>query len=191
MPSWPTGWQQATLRASGIPVTQYALDVLATWQQSTPTEPWTNNPLGMPSSAATAPKAMNTPYAAFVTMQDFRDAFKRFSKTSKGHNVLDVLISGQSYSDAWREIHALNWPGNNTESEYPVKLMDKVSAAYTDKVAAKSRPPSKTTGQTHASPDVHKTMAKQATLLHRAATHLNGASDGIAYIMKGMNQGGR
>lgn len=190
MASWPTGWQRATLRASGIPVTQFALDVLSAWQQSTPTELWTSNPLGMPVSAIAPMRAMNTPYAAFVTMQDFRDAFKRWSKTSLGHNVLDALISAQSYSDAWREIHALKWPANRTESEYPVKLMDKVSAAYTDKVTARARKPPTTTGQTHASPDVHLTMNKQAALLHRAATYLDGASAGIAHIMKGMNPDG-
>lgn len=191
MATWPTGWQRNVLRASGIPVTQFALDVLSAWQRSTPVEPWTNNPLGMPALGSGAPTALQTPYAAFPTMQAFQDAFKRYLKSSKGHNVQDALLSAQSNSDAWREIHALNWPANKTESEYPVALMDMVSAAYTDKHAGKQRKPARTTGSTHAPPDVHDAMRKQSNLLHQAANGLDSASAGIAHIMKGMNPRGR
>jgi len=186
MASWPTGWREATLRAAGIPKTQFALDVLAAWQQSTPTEPWTNNPLGMPASGSGYPAALQTPYAAFPSMQAFRDAFKRLIRTMRGRSVLDALLSAQSYSDAWREIHALNWSSNRTESEYPVKLMDMVSAAYTSKTQHKTRDIPTTTGTTHAPPDVHDAMRRQSHLLHHAATSFSNASDAIAHIMKGM-----
>lgn len=190
MATWPTGWQRETLRASGIPVTQFALDVLTTWQQSTPTEPWTNNPLGMPASGSGYPKALNTQYAAFPTMAAFRNALKRFLKTGKGRNVLDALLSGQSFSDAWREIHALAWPANKTESEHPAKLMDKVVAAYTSKTQHKTRDIPTTSGATHAPPDVHDAMHRQARLLTHAANTFGSAGDAIAYIMRGMNPSG-
>lgn len=186
MASWPTGWREATLRAAGIPKTQFALDVLAAWQQSTPTEPWTNNPLGMPSKRDGTMSALYSLYAYFNTMVAFRDEFKRFTKSTKGRNVLDALLLGQSYSDAWREIHALAWPGNETESEYPVKLMDMVEAAYTSKTQHKTRDMPTTSGSTHAPPDVHDAMRRQGHLLHHAANSFSNASDAIAHIMKGM-----
>lgn len=187
MASWPTGWQRNVLRASGVPVTQFALDVISAWQKGTPTEPWTNNPLGMAASGSGAPAALHTPYAAFPSMQAFQDAFKRALSAGQGHSVQESLIMGQSYADAWREIHGLCWPANKTESEYPCPLMDLVSAAYTDKLSAPSRPPSTTTGSTHAPPEVHAAMRKQAQLLNQAANHIDGAAAGMAHVIKGMN----
>lgn len=187
MATWPTGWQQRVLRATGIPVTQFALDVLSAWQASTPVEPWTNNPLGMPSRGSGAPPALQTPYAAFPSMQAFTDSFKRHMKSSKGRSVQEILISTSGHADAWREIHALGWPANSTEGEYPKHLMDKVVAAYTDKIAKRNRPAPKTAGVTHAPPDLHDAMRKQARLLHHASSSINGASAGIAHILKGMN----
>jgi hypothetical protein len=190
MAQWPTGWQHTTLRACGIPVTQFALDVLNAWQQSTPTAPWTGNPLGMPGSSAVSVLSPAGKYRTFITMRQFRDEFKRFLKSSKGKGIYEAILMGQSYSDAWREIHALCWPGNDTESEYPIKLMDMVEAAYTSKQEHKTRDIPKTSGQTHAPPDVHDAMRKQSHLLYQAAKHFSDASTGIAHIMKGMNPHG-
>lgn len=187
MSTWPTGWREELLRTSGIPKTQFALDVLNAWQLSTPTEPWTNNPLGIPSQGSGHPKALETRYAAFPTMQAFRDTFKRLVRTSRGRNVLDALLSAQSYSDAWREIHALDWPSNATESEYPIRLMDMVSAAYASKMQHKTRDIPTTTGATHAPPDVHDAMRRQSHLLHHAANTLDNTSEAIRFIMKGMS----
>lgn len=185
MATWPTGWQQTTLRASGIPITQFALDVLNAWANSTPTEPWTNNPLGMPASPYMYAKALNTDYAAFPTMQDFRDTIKKYLVGGAGRAVQHALIMGESYSDAWREIHALNWPSNKTESEYPSALMDMVQAAYTSKMTNGNRAKPTTTGATHAPPDVHVAMRNQAMRLHHAATTFNSATDAIAHLMRG------
>lgn len=185
MATWPTGWQQTVLRAASIPVTQFALDVLSAWQKSTPTEPWTNNPLGMPALSYGVPVALNTPYGAFPTMKSFRDAFMRAMARTGGANVAQALSMAQSYSEAWRAIHALKWPSNSTESEYPIALMDMVQAAYTSKVQNSTRANPTTTGSTHAPPDVHSAMRQQAMSLHHAATTFNTASEAIAYLVKG------
>jgi hypothetical protein len=183
MATWPSNWAYVTLRAAGIDKSQFALNVMHAWMQSTPTEPWTNNPIGIPAQGSRVPAALNTKYAAFTTMTQFRASFAEKMKSGQGVNVAHTLNAADKYSDAWREIHALRWPGNDTESEYPSLLMDLVQAAYTDKVTARERPPPTTTGATHAPPDVHAAMRQQAVALHHAATHIAATSDAIAFIM--------
>lgn len=164
--------------------------MLSAWADSTPVQPWTNNPLGMPVTYGIMPHPAGERYARFAQVESFRDAFKRFTKSSKGHAIADILMGGSGYSDAWREIHGLKWPSNATESEYPVKLMDVVTSAYASKVTKRNRPAPTTSGITHAPPDVHGAMRKQSLLLNQAANLFSGASDGIAHIMKGMNNSG-
>lgn len=181
---WSDGWQQATLRAVGVPVTQYALDVLNAWQQSTPTQPWTNNPLGYPAAGSAYPKALDTPYAVMPTMDEFRAAFKRVLKTGNGQSVLNVLLSGDSYSDAWREIHALGWPANATESDYPTALLDLVTDAYRKKVQAKSGGQNNSAGQMQASPATHTAIKAQAQALNHAAQSFSNGADAITYLVR-------
>lgn len=178
MATWPTGWQAATLRAAGIPKTQFALDVLSAWQQSTPTAPWTNNPLGIPAKGSGAKAALNTPYAAFATIGNFRTVFKRLMSSGDGKAVTQSLIEAQSYAATWRDIHALSWPGNRTESEYPVKLMDLVTAAYEE--AARKKAAAKTASPTTQAPkpaSQQKAKASQATAAQAAITGMPASPD--------------
>jgi hypothetical protein len=181
---WPTGWREATLRASGIPVSQFALDVLSGWQQSTPVDPWTNNPLGMPTGGNRVPSALNTPYAAFPTMQAFRDSFKRFTNSTAGKSLLHVMISAQSMPAAWREIHALHWPASITESEYPSVILDTVVKRYTDKVQARSAEPPTGTGTPKATPEVHQAVRLQSQALMSATAAFTDARKAIQHIVR-------
>lgn len=187
MASWPSGWRSALLRGTGIPITPFTLNVLAAWQQSTPTEPWTNNPLGMPAKGNNVPTALNTPYGVFPTTQAFRDAFVRFLASSDGTGVAHAMSMEQSYSDVWREIHALKWPAATTESEWPSALLDIVTKAYTDKANIKAGVITKTTGQTHAAPELHAAVKQQGRLLHEAATTVQGTTQAIQHIVRGMH----
>lgn len=134
MYQWPTNWKEETLRAAGVPVTQHALDVLTAWFKATPTQAWTNNPLGLPAVKGAAPKALNTPYAAFPTHEHFRQAFKTLAHGSPGKVLVHVLMDDGEYAAAWRAINALNLPGNATESDYPATLLDMVEQKYREKL---------------------------------------------------------
>lgn len=184
MTAWPTGWREATLRASGIPVSQFALDVLSAWQQSTPTEAWTSNPLGMPARETGMPRALNTPYAVFTGMGAFIDTFKRFIKTKRGAGLLHTLISASRLSDAWREIHGLSWPANDTETDYPTVLLDMVEQTYRTKLMTKPAADRKSVGTALASPQVHEAVRLQGYALHDAAKHFNSGHEAIAAIIR-------
>lgn len=187
MAGWPSNWRELTLRAAGIPKTQFALDILSQWRQSTPVDPHTNNPLGMPAKGNHVPRVLNTAYAAFPTMQAFYAAFKRFMHANSGKALLHELISAQSQTATWREIHALNWPANATEKDHPVAVLDKVTEKYRATVTARPRGTTVTTGITHAAPDVHEAVQLQAAVLYKAATSFDKVSDAIAHIVEGLN----
>lgn len=183
---WPTGWRQALLRHVSIDVTQEALTILALWEQSTPTEPWSHNPLGMPSRGTGAPRALNTPYAAFPSMQAGRDAFAKFLRTSKGRTFSHAMIHPEDIPAVWREIHAFGWPACDTEQDYPGHLLDRAAESYRKSVNAASADRRKTAGKVNAPPDVHDAIRAQGAALHQAATAFQDGRLGIAHIINRM-----
>lgn len=176
MYGWPSNWRQEALRAIGVPVTQHALDVLSAWFASTPTQPWTNNPLGLSANTHGMPTALNTDYAVFPTHGHFRSAFKSIVNQSPGKVMVHVLLDEGDLASAWRAIHALNLPGNGTESDYPVKLLDMIERKYRNKlqtVAVVNRK-SMGSGARHIAP--HSSVQS----IHRRLS--NGASDMQSFV---------
>ena len=186
MTTWPTGWRETILRASGIPKTQFALDVLSAWEKSTPTDAWTANPLGMPVVKGKSVPAAFTAYAAFGTMQDFYDAIKQAFAVMPGKAVVHELISADDHAATWRNIHAMKWPGNLTESDYPHVLLDMVSTKYRDKMTTRALGTSKTTGSVNAPPITHDAIRAQNLAMHHAATAFTNTADAINYLVKGL-----
>ncbi|MGH9436812.1 MAG: hypothetical protein ACRD22_02715 [Terriglobia bacterium] len=186
MSELPGGWREATLRAAGITVTQFALDVLSAWRKSTPLPATACNPVGMPAKGNGAPPWLSTPYAVFPGMPAFRAAFARFLGTQQGREVRHALELSESYSNAWRAVHALPWPAVKTESEYPAALLDLVEAAYRDKVAGKDRAKRRTTGTVQAPPEVHAAVKAQAVALHHAVTAFTDGHKAMGSIVKGL-----
>lgn len=184
MPAWPDDWRQRVLRASGVPVTQWALDVLAAWRRSTPVESWTNNPLGVPYHGSKANRALSTPYASFVTIGDFANAMKRLLKSNRGTALLHELISANNVAAAWREIHALKWPGNLTETDYPSAVLDMVEASYREKIQTSTKAQRRGTGSTMAAPALHEATRAQGLALHHAATAFSDGKQAIGYVMR-------
>lgn len=184
MAGWPDDWRQRVLRASGIPVSQFALDILSAWRKSTPMEPWTNNPLGYPYTGSKANSALNTPYAAFVTIGNFADAMKRLLKSNRGTALLHELISANSLASTWREIHALKWPASLTETDYPSVLLDMVEEQYRTKLQTTPKAERRGTGSTMASPAAHEATRNQGLALHHAATAFADGKTAISYIMR-------
>lgn len=190
MTNWPDGWREALLESANIPVTQFALDVLNYWQQDTPTETWTNNPVGMPSAGYAAPKALNTAYAAFPTPASFRKAFSVAVNAGVGKPLLTALATQDKLSVAWRAIHSLGWPGNLTETDYPSSILDAItdgSAASVTTTAASDR---KTVGTTPTRTDVHGMIAAQGDALYHAVNNISDANAAMGYVIDRMRNHG-
>lgn len=138
--SWPDGWATATLKDAGLPVTDFTIKAVSAWNQSTPILPYTNNPLGMPAIKGKTLELMSTGYAMFVTMGDFRTAFAAFVNSYAGHAVHDALALDEKYSQVYRAVHALKWPPNSTETDWPSAVLDLTSESYRAKAASVSSP---------------------------------------------------
>lgn len=190
MTNWPDGWREALLGSAGIEVTQFALDVLNYWQAATPTDKWTNNPLGMPSAGYDAPKAFNSPYAAFPTPEAFRRAFGRALLTTDGKNLRHALAAQDKLTVAWRAIHNLDWPASMTETDYPATILDAVTDGSTAKLKVSAKKDRRTVGTTDTSTDVHGMIHRQGQALHHAVNNITGATDAIKYIVGRMNGNG-
>lgn len=184
---WPDGWRESTLRASGIPVTDWTLDVLSAWRKSTPVIPQTHNPLGMPARGTGHPAYLNTPYAAFSSPEAFRAAFKRFTASDAGRELYGALVNADSLSDAWRAIHGLPWPAKTTETDYPSALLDMLEDQYRAKLASRTKARRKTTGIVQASPDIHLAVRLQSRALHHAASTYSDAAQAIESIVRGLS----
>lgn len=190
MTTWDDGWREALLRTADIPVSQFALDVLNYWQEATPTQKWTNNPIGMPASGFGAPKAFNTPYAAFPTPAAFRAAFKIAAHAGTGKPLLSALATQDSLTVAWRAIHALNWPGNLTETDYPSTILDAVTDGSTAKMKVAAPADRKTAGTSDTNTDVHAMIQAQGQALHHAVNNISGATNAMDYVIRRMNSNG-
>jgi hypothetical protein len=186
MADWPTGWRDVILRTSGIPKTQWALDVLSAWQKSTPVSVSGNNPLGLPVVKGVSTPAAFTQYAAFFTMTDFYAAIKALLATGPGKAVVSDLIGADDLAATWRDIHALGLPGNKTESDYPHLVLDMVASAYRDKLTKRQAGTVKTTGVVAAPANVHQAVAAQNVALHQAATMFGNTADAISHIVRSL-----
>lgn len=187
MTTWPQSWRELTLKNSRIPISQFALDVMSAWRKSTPLIPQTYNPLGMPARGSRYPAYLGTPYAMFPSITAFSNTFQRFITSNAGQELLHVLVSADSLTDAYRAIHALGWPATKTETDYPSALLDMVEQTYRDKLATRTVAKRRTTGVVQAPPDVHTAVKQQAASLHHAASHFTDARQAIGYIVKGLS----
>lgn len=190
MSTWSDGWREALLTQAEIPVTQFALDVLSYWEKSTPTSTWTNNPLGMPSRGTDAPKALNTAYAAFPTMAAFRKAFTKAVHAGSGKPLYTALAAQDKLTVAWRAIHALSWPANSTETDYPSAILDAMDAASRAKLKVSDASDRKTVGLSQSQTDAHAMIRDQNQALHHAVSNISNASDAIGYVLRRMNGNG-
>lgn len=186
-PRWPTRWRQDLLSDLSVPETQFALDVLSAWRQSTPMEPWTNNPLGLDAKKASRPHLHLTDYAIFPAMSDFRSEMVRLKSTKAGGNLVMLLEHGDKYSELWHAIRALNTPAKKTETDYPHRVADLSSKSYEETAPERSKGRRKTTGVVNPRPNPHHAMQQQARALHHAANHISDAAKGIEYIIRRMN----
>jgi hypothetical protein len=165
-------------------VTPVGLAVLAAWRSSTPLDPWTNNPLGMPPQVKGTGLVPHTGYAAFPSIADFYTAFAIFTKSNRGKAVKDAIAAEKPYGEIWRAIDVLNWPGGKTETDYPAKVLDMATQAYRDSVDATPHPERKTSGVSHAPQSVHDAMRAQAASIHQATQAFSDSRKAVQYLIR-------
>lgn len=183
MPVWPTNWKAQALAALNVRPTTEAIKVMSAWRQSTPLDPWTNNPLGIPASLAGTAKVPGTVYAMFPTITGFYTALHKFAVTSHGRAVVSELSSLDGYGPVWRAIAALDWPGSKTETDYPAKVLDLADESFRASVMTADPSQRKTSGVTSAPTAVHDAMREQARSIVQAARAFNSATDATKYLI--------
>jgi hypothetical protein len=180
--TWPTAWRERTLTHLSVPVTQHALDVLRDWERSTPTQPWTNNPLGLPAVGNGVPEALGTPYGAFPHHDSFRTALKRIADDGGHMPLVHALLEGTSVSRAWRTINGLGLPGSSTESDYPAVLLDRVSDRYRSKIQTVDATRRKSMGSGPGPVDMSHPVLQAASGIHHAANNIHDLNQAIRYL---------
>lgn len=137
---FPDGWITATLKACGLPVTDFTMKAMSAWADSTPMLAYTNNPIGMPAVKGKTLELMRTGYAMYPTMADFRTALAAFLVTVSGKDVRESFALDEKYSKVYRAVHALKWPANATETDWPSSVLDLTSESYRTKAATVASP---------------------------------------------------
>lgn len=190
MARWESGWREHALRHAGIDVTQFAVDMLQYWMESTPTQPWTNNPLGFPQRGYSTARAMKSPYAAFPTMNHFHDSFKKLLTSKAQHLLRFSLSGGENPAEVWRAVNSLKWPANGTETDYPSRVLDRVDSEYREKLQSVQPEQRTTVGLNASSLGSRQDSARQLVALHHAATRFTDLNRAILHIQRTMNRNG-
>lgn len=184
MATWPSNWKQRAIVALGIDPTPKALNIISAWSRSTPLQPWTNNPLGMPALSGRTRAVPSTPYAMFGSMPEFYAALARFAATTPGKAVAMEMSSDAGYGPAWRAISSLGWPGGKTETDYPSAVLDLAEQSYRDSVNAVDASQRKTSGAPKAPPDTHAAIKQQAQSIVHAANAFNNAAAATRFLIR-------
>lgn len=166
---WPDGWREALIADMGVDRSDFLMTTLQAWQESTPLQPYTNNPLGMPFVKGSVPQLLSTNYGLFRDMAQFRAAFVQFIMSGTGYNVRSALLGGESLGPLYRAIHALGWPGNATETDYPSQLLDLMTASVRAKLQTASPADRKTAGTIGYTAAQNGAVGQLGNALQRAA----------------------
>lgn len=185
MNTWPTAWRELTLVHINVPVSQHAMDVLRDWHLSTPTQPWTNNPLGLPAAGNGVPEALGTPYGAFPTHAAFRTALKRIADDGGHMPLVHALHQDATVAKAWRTISALGLPGSSTETDYPAVLLDRVSESYRAKLQTVPTEGRKSMGPGPGPVDMSHPVLQAAQGIHHATNNMHDLNQAIRYLLQG------
>ena len=146
MYKYPDGWREALISDLGLDPSDFLVSVFRAWQESTPLQPYVNNPFGMPYVSGVIPQLQNSGYALFRDMAQFRAAFVAFVKGGHGLALRKALADANSLPAVYRAIHGLNWPGNKTETDYPSGILDLMTDDDRSKLQTRSPDQRKTAG---------------------------------------------
>lgn len=183
MASWPSNWKAQALAALSVSATPDAIKIISAWRKSTPLDPWTNNPLGIPAKLGKTSSVPGTRYAMFRSIADFYTALSAFAKTPHGRSVVAALAGDAPPGPAWRAIAALDWPGGATETDYPSAVLDLAGEPYAASVSATPAAARRTAGKPHASPAVHEAMREQAQSIVQVSAAFNDAKTAVRHLI--------
>lgn len=184
MYNWPDGWREAIIADLDVPQSDFLMSVFQAWQESTPLQPYTNNPFGMPYNLGPVPKLLSTDYGLFRDMAQFRAAFVKFVMSGTGANVRSALLGSESLGPLYRAIHALGWPGNATESDYPSGLLDLMTAPVRNKLQTTSPADRKTAGTVGYSSAQGGGLGMVGNALQQAANSALNAANALNNVRK-------
>jgi hypothetical protein len=183
---WATTWPKKALLAAGIEPTVYAIKAVTLWHKSTPTDPWSINPLGIPAMGYTRRTIPHTAYAMFNTYAEFSKAFAKAMSQERNGYIGVLLSTGESTAKLWREINALKWPAAETENDYPREIHSWIGDELIEGYKMPPKTPHRSTGTT----DKSRLNNAQVIRAHKAmVTAVQSKLDlakAITFITKGV-----
>lgn len=185
MSKWASTWDRSALQAAGIEVTAFAKKAMALWNKSTPTEPWSHNPIGIPAGKYGKRKIPGTKYALYLTDADFNAAFSVAIRSERDGAILALLSSGDSVAKLWREINSLDWPAAATENDWPREIREWVGDDYSSKLNMPAKTPHRSTGSTGMSTTSHQAVINSTKAMITAAQTKRDLASAIKFIIAG------
>lgn len=176
---WYDGWREALIQELNLDQTDFLMRVLDAWQRSTPLQPYTNNPLGMPYVPGKTAQLLDSGYALFATPLLFRKAFAAFMRQGTSEDLYRALANDGDYAEAYRAIHALDWPATRTETDYPSLVLDMVSEPVRERLMTSDAADRKTSGIVGASGASPDRVQQLATATRAAASSALSASKAL------------
>lgn len=185
MYDWQAGWREALISDLGVDRSDFLMSVFQAWQESTPLQPFTNNPLGMPFVRGSVPELLNSGYGLFSDMAQFRQSFAGYVHGPYGAGLKSALLTGESLGKAYRAIRALDWPGNRTETDYPSAVLDLMTANVRARLQTAQPADRKTAGTIGYTSAQGGGMGLVGNALQRAANAALGGSNALRNYRKG------
>lgn len=184
MYNWSDGWREALIEEMGVDRSDFLMSVLQAWQESTPLQPYTNNPLGMPYDKGNVPRLLSTNYGLFRDLAQFRSAFVSFIQGQYGSSLRSALLGGEALGPAYRAIHGLGWPGNLTESDYPSAVLDLTTATVRSRLQTTDPADRKTAGTIGYTSAQGGGLGMVGSALQRAANSALSAANALNNVRK-------
>lgn len=185
MGDWPDGWREALIRDMGMERDDFLMLAFQKWQQSTPLQGYTNNPLGMPYKTGRYPQLLDSGYALFPTMRAFRAAFVEFLSTPEATRLVAALSVGQRWAPLYGAIHNLGWPASRTETDYPSAVLDMITGPVRGRLQSTATTDRKTSGIVGYTPASPSKSGMMGDAIRQSASTLMNAANAIRRINLG------
>lgn len=185
MYKYPDGWREALISDLGLEPSDFLMSVFRYWQESTPLQPYVNNPFGMPYVSGVTPELQNSGYALFRDMAQFRAAFVAFVNGGHGQAIRKALTDASSLPAVYRAVHGLGWPGNKTETDYPSGILDLMTDEDRSRLQTTSPDKRKTAGTIAYASAQNGSIGALGAVLGRAAASVMSASNALNNHYKG------
>jgi hypothetical protein len=123
-------------------------------------------------------------------MEAFRKAFAKAAHDGGGKPLYTALSLSESKAELYRVIHALKWPANGTETDYPSTILDEIEEAVRADLMSRKPGQRKTVGVKPVQTDAHQAMRAQSRALFHASTQITDTTGAIQYVVRSMKPHG-